>query len=105
MSIGPGQRTRLAARGKREGVDDGHEDAAGTSSGGGHGGRQAGLCNAQPVCQAQRALSACCHKQIGHPLPQTSLLEALHASPQDYDLHPFQGTISGECVHTQPKLP
>ncbi len=81
MSFGPGGRTRLAARSKGEGVNDGHKDAAGTSSGGGHGGCQAGLCNAQPICQAQRALAACCHKQVGHPLPQTSLLKSLQASP------------------------
>lgn len=77
------QLTRLAAGGQGEGIDDGHENAAGASSGGGHGGRQARLCNAQAVGQAQRALAAGRHKEICHALPQPSLLEALHAAQHD----------------------
>jgi len=72
--------TWFAAGGEGQGVDDGHENAAGASGGGWHGGGDEGLGGAQPVRQPQGALAEQLDKNGGHPLAQPRLLEALRGN-------------------------
>lgn len=73
------QLTWQAARGFRQGLHDGHENAPGPSCGGGHGRSNEPFGKRQAIRQPQSAFAKRLDKECGYSLPEPGLLKPLQA--------------------------